>query len=43
MKKETYETPLIEIIEFSLEDSIAASTDFGPNTMCGDETFGGTF
>ena len=43
MKKELYETPIIEIIEFSLEDSIAASTDFGSNTMCGNETFGGTF
>ena len=42
-KKENYETPQIEIIEFELEDSIAASADFGPDTICGAETFGGTF
>jgi hypothetical protein len=42
MKKELYETPQIEIIEFELEDSIAASGDFGSNTFCGGEV-GGTF
>ena len=42
MKKEIYESPLIEIIEFELEDSIAASGDFGSSTFCGGEE-GGTF
>lgn len=40
-KKEVYESPQIEIIKFELEDSIAASGDFGENTFCGDEIFGG--
>ena len=35
--KEVYEQPLIEFIKFSLEDSIAASGDFGPDSMCGEE------
>jgi hypothetical protein len=38
-EKETYETPNVEIIEFALEDSIAASGDFGSNTICGEETY----
>lgn len=38
--KEQYETPILEIVEFELEDSIAASGDFGSNTMCGEEMFG---
>jgi hypothetical protein len=41
-KKEIYESPQIEIIEFELKDSIAASGDFGSNTFCGDEVFGGS-
>ena len=36
-KKETYETPDLEVIEFELEDSIAASGNFGPDTICGGE------
>jgi hypothetical protein len=36
-KKETYETPKLEVVEFELEDSIAASGDFGSSTMCGEE------
>ncbi len=36
-KKEEYVKPMIEIIEFSLEESIATSLDFGPSTMCGEE------
>lgn len=35
-KKEVYETPKLEIIEFDLEDSIAASGDFGSGTICGE-------
>ncbi len=38
--KEQYETPKLEIVEFELEDSIAASGDFGSSTMCGEEMFG---
>ena len=36
-KKEQYETPEMEVIEFELEDSIAASGNFGPDTICGGE------
>jgi len=36
-KKEQYETPEMEVIEFELEDSIAASGDFGPDAFCGSE------
>jgi len=39
--KESYETPMIEIIEFLLQDTIALSTDFGVDTMCGEEIIGG--
>ncbi len=38
--KMIYEKPDIEVIEFSLEDSIATSMDFGPSTICGEQTFG---
>jgi hypothetical protein len=37
--KKDYERPTIEIIEFSLEDSIATSMDFGPSTICGEQTW----
>lgn len=43
MRKETkkpYESPQIEVIEFELEDSIAASGDFGSGTFCGGEEGG---
>jgi hypothetical protein len=36
-RKEQYETPELEVIEFELEDSIAASGDFGPDLVCGAE------
>ena len=36
-EKEVYETPDLEVIEFELEDSIAASGNFGPDTICGGE------
>jgi len=39
-KKEVYEAPVIEVIEFELEDSIAVSGDFGSNTTCGGEEGG---
>jgi len=39
-KKEQYETPEIDVIEFELEDSIAASGDMlGAGTFCGSEGF----
>ncbi len=41
--KEVYERPVIEVIEFELEDSIAASGDFGSDTICGEDVFGGGF
>jgi sucrose-6-phosphate hydrolase SacC (GH32 family) len=34
-EKEPYITPEIDIIEFHFEDSIASSTDFGPDAFCG--------
>jgi hypothetical protein len=40
-KKEIYESPHLEVIEFELEDSIAASGDLGSSLTCGDEVFGG--
>jgi hypothetical protein len=36
-EKEIYETPDLEIVEFELEDSSAASGNFGPDTICGGE------
>ena len=38
-KKECYETPEIEIVEFELEDSIAASENFGSDALCGGEVW----
>jgi hypothetical protein len=35
--KEIYVVPEIEIIEFSLKDSIATSGDFGSGLSCGEE------
>lgn len=37
--KACYEEPKIEIIEFSLEESIALSGDFGSGTVCSEELF----
>ena len=39
MKKEIYEQPVIEIIEFTLEESIALSTNFGDGTICSEQIF----
>jgi hypothetical protein len=39
IKKQVYENPVIDIIEFDLLESIATSGDFGPATLCGEETF----
>ncbi len=39
MRKDSYEKPEIEIIEFTLEDSIALSGDFGSGTICSEELF----
>ena len=36
-EKEVYETPDLEVVEFELEDSIAASGNFGPDLICGGE------
>lgn len=36
-EKEVYEKPDLEVVEFELEDSIAASGNFGPDTICGGE------
>jgi hypothetical protein len=36
---EKYEEPVIEIIEFTLEDSIALSEDFGSSTICSEGRF----
>jgi len=39
--KQKYESPVIEVIVFSLEDSIALSGDYGPDLACSGEVFGG--
>ena len=33
-KKQQYERPVAQIIEFELEDHIAASAQYGPNLSC---------
>lgn len=38
-KKEIYETPEIEVIEFELVDSIATSGDFGAGLACSEGRF----
>ena len=38
-KKELYETPKIEVIEFELEDSIATSGDYGSGLACSEGRF----
>lgn len=39
VRKLPYETPDIEVIEFSLEESIATSGALGYSTLCGEETY----
>lgn len=39
IRKDSYEKPTIEIIEFTLEESIALSGDFGSGTVCSEELF----
>ncbi|QLY39857.1 hypothetical protein HF295_02870 [Hujiaoplasma nucleasis] len=39
-KKEIYETPTMDVIEFELEDSIAASSNSGSGMTCGNEDMG---
>ena len=34
-----YEQPNLEVIEFSLEESIATSGDFGYSTICGEQQY----
>lgn len=38
-KKEVYEKPIAEIIEFELNDNIAMSTDMGPGLACSEGLF----
>jgi len=38
-KKLPYVKPEAEIIEFELKESIADSLNFGPSTLCGEETW----
>ena len=38
-KKEVYEKPVAEIIEFELNDNIAMSTDLGPGLSCSEGLF----
>lgn len=38
-EKRIYEEPVIEIIEFTLIDSIATSGDFGSATLCGEQIY----
>ncbi|MFA5290612.1 MAG: hypothetical protein WC351_06165 [Candidatus Izemoplasmatales bacterium] len=34
-----YVRPLIEIIEFTLDENIATSMNMGPSTLCGEEVW----
>ena len=36
----TYEAPTITVVEFSLEDHIASSADYGPNLSCSEGIWG---
>ncbi|MFA5005881.1 MAG: hypothetical protein WC509_00215 [Candidatus Izemoplasmatales bacterium] len=38
-EKQIYETPAIEVVVFTLEESIATSGDFGSATLCGEEIY----
>lgn len=35
--REIYVEPIVEIVVFTIGDSIAASLNFGPGTVCGEE------
>jgi len=41
MDKKVYEPPVIEVITFELEDSIASSGDYGPNLSCSEQSWWG--
>jgi len=38
-KKEIYEKPIAEVIEFELNDNIAMSTDMGSDLICSEGLF----
>jgi len=38
--KDTYESPTIEIVEFTIEESIAVSGNFTPGTVCNEDVNG---
>lgn len=38
--REVYQEPIVEVIIFTIGDSIAASTNFGSGTICGEEVKG---
>ncbi|MDD3957539.1 MAG: hypothetical protein PHW40_05630 [Candidatus Izemoplasmatales bacterium] len=38
-ERSTYIKPEVEVMEFTLEESIATSMNFGPSTLCGEETY----
>jgi len=38
-KKEIYEQPIAEIVEFELNDNIAMSTDMGSDLICSEGLF----
>jgi len=38
-RREKYETPVAEVIEFELNDNIAMSTDMGPGVTCSEGLF----
>jgi len=37
--KQPYESPDVQVIEFTLDSTIATSGDFGSATLCGEEIF----
>lgn len=38
--KDAYEKPVVEIIEFTIEESIAQSGNFGSATICNNDIYG---
>ncbi len=38
-RREEYETPVAEVIEFELNDNIAMSTDMGSDLICSEGLF----
>lgn len=38
-RKDVYEAPVAEIVEFTTDEHIASSANYGSDTICGEELF----